>query len=42
MDSAMYFVVAYVYSGLAPVRARPWYTNKIPANAVFTGKIESA
>ena len=25
--SAMYFVVAYVYSGLSPVRARPWRAN---------------
>ena len=29
--SAMYFVVAYAYSGLSPVRARPWraYQKKI-------------
>ena len=26
--SAMYFVVAYAYSGLSPVRARPWRANK--------------
>ena len=26
--SAMYFVVAYVYSGLPPVRARPWRANQ--------------
>ena len=26
--SAMYFVVAYVYSGLTPVRARPWRANQ--------------
>ena len=26
--SAMYFVVAYAYSGLTPVRARPWRANK--------------
>ena len=26
--SAMYFVVAYVYSGLSPVRARPWRANQ--------------
>ena len=25
--SAMYFVVAYAYSGLSPVRARPWRAN---------------
>ena len=25
--SAMYFVVAYAYSGLTPVRARPWRAN---------------
>jgi hypothetical protein len=24
----MYFVVAYAYSGLSPVRARPWRTNR--------------
>ena len=24
----MYFVVAYAYSGLSPVRARPWRANK--------------
>ena len=23
----MYFVVAYAYSGLSPVRARPWRAN---------------
>ena len=27
--SAMYFVVAYAYSGLTPVRARPWRANQI-------------
>ena len=26
--SAMYFVVAYAYSGLSPVRARPWRANQ--------------
>ena len=26
--SAMYFVDAYVYSGLTPVRARPWRANQ--------------
>ena len=26
--SAMYFVVAYAYSGLSPVRARPWRANR--------------
>ena len=26
--SAMYFVVTYAYSGLPPVRARPWRANK--------------
>ena len=26
--STMYFVVAYAYSGLSPVRARPWRANK--------------
>ena len=26
--SAMYFVVAYAYSGLSPVRACPWRANK--------------
>ena len=26
--SAMYFVVAYAYSGLTPVRARPWRANQ--------------
>ena len=25
--SAVYFVVAYAYSGLSPVRARPWRAN---------------
>ena len=24
----MYFVVAYAYSGLSPVRARPWRANR--------------
>ena len=32
---AMYFVVAYVYSGLSPVRARPWRANKIPEAVVY-------
>ena len=26
--SALYFVVAYAYSGLSPVRARPWRANQ--------------
>ena len=35
--SAMYFVVAYAYSGLSPVRARPWRANqKSPAANTFT------
>ena len=34
--SAMYFVVAYAYSGLSPVRARPWRANrKGPAGRSF-------
>ena len=33
--SAMYFVVAYAYSGLSPVRARPWRANKIPEAFVY-------
>ena len=33
--SAMYFVVAYAYSGLSPVRARPWRANqKTPVGSV--------
>ena len=31
--SAMYFVIAYVYSGLSPVRARPWRAKKAYAEA---------
>ncbi len=31
--SAVYFVVAYAYSGLSPVRARPWRANKKKAAA---------
>ena len=30
----MYFVVAYAYSGLSPVRARPWRANSKGAPAV--------
>ena len=33
--SAMYFVVAYAYSGLAPVRARPWRANKNRSDKYF-------
>ena len=35
--SAMYFVVAYAYSGLSPVRARPWRANQTsaPPRALF-------
>ena len=32
--SAMYFVVAYAYSGLSPVRARPWRANHKRAAAM--------
>ena len=34
--SAMYFVVAYAYSGLSPVRARPWRANQ---KSVSTGTV---
>ena len=41
--SAMYFVVAYAYSGLSPVRARPWRANKKrDISQVFIGKYLSA
>ena len=33
--SAMYFVVAYVYSGLSPVRARPWRANQKKPGTAF-------
>ena len=35
--SAMYFVVAYAYSGLSPVRARPWRANCKEDTRFFTG-----
>ena len=33
--SAMYFVVAYAYSGLSPVRARPWRANAKTGPKIF-------
>ena len=34
--SAMCFVVAYVHSGLSPVRVRPCWANKKPTNSDFS------
>jgi hypothetical protein len=35
----MYFVVAYAYSGLSPVRARPWRANLKKAAADICGSL---
>ena len=39
--SAMYFVVAYAYSGLSPVRARPWRANPKTANIIIIPAVSS-